>query len=89
MLACNLRLRFAYLPSESNPADAPSRGKRVKKIPVKPPSEAVKLARRRDEKLRALARVMAFDDDMFLHDEGTSVTNTGGSSDDRASSLSR
>ena len=27
-LACNLKLRYPYLPSESNPADHPSRGKR-------------------------------------------------------------
>ncbi len=28
LLACDWRLRFAYLPSESNPADAPSRGRK-------------------------------------------------------------
>ena len=88
MLACNLRMRFAYLPSGSNPADAPSRGKRVKKVPVKLPSLAVKQALRRDDKSRALARAMAFNDDLFLRDGGTTLTGAGSSSEDRASSLS-
>ncbi len=40
LLACDWRMRFAYLPSESNPADAPSRGKKPASRPLRRGSSA-------------------------------------------------
>jgi hypothetical protein len=44
------------------------------KIPVKPPSAAVKLFRKLKERSRALERCLAFDDDMFSYRIGQSVS---------------
>ena len=98
MMACNLRLRFAYLPSGSNPADAPSGGKRPKKlhadagrrqkIPVKQPSAAVKLVSHFKETSRALERCMNFNDDIFSYDIGQPAsTDASFTSHDDHSSL--
>jgi len=60
-LACDWRWRFAYLPSESNPADWPSRGKRYLKATSRRPKRLLRssidrLVRQRSHAVRGLAR---------------------------------
>ena len=82
MLACNLRLRFAYLPSESNPADAPSRGVRVPRASRLKCKKSMKSKQSRDaraeQRATDLARVMAFNDDVFVKFLDSTVAGCSG-----------
>ena len=51
-LVGDLRLRFGYLPSESNPADAPSRGSGPRERVRRVPGRCTPPPRRADDRLR-------------------------------------